>query len=376
MRMARRGGAEWVLKRITYFDHETHRFRIADIEIDGEWITAVRPPGASTIEYAVDGRAYACTPGLIHARSDLQAVLCQSSHLLESGITTAGVICATAGECIHAATHSPIRLIAHLLLNAFSGARVPQRNYVGDAHAAEVRFFEQIAALVSRISGHLMPAMHCPSIVSAQELVYGQKMAAALRRKLGFVLSDSASAAQIFGDRFYCSETQLLEFMQLLQPGTSIWGLSQLTRIDVEILRRSGAEVLGLSDLNMRIFRQPCAHATPTTNFGALFGDCDLNADAAVDAATVSAAAALGDTTCGQIAPGMRADLCLFATSTRELGGLGSAAFIDFFGRSRPRLVLIGARKAYESPSAIISSNSLLPPYWIRSPAPDISARL
>ena len=206
MRMAHPGSPEWVFKRITYFDHKTHRFRTGDIEIDGEWISAIRAPGTSTIEYGVDGRAYACTPGLIRAHVDPGAVLSQSAGLLQSGITTAGIVCATAGECIRTATRSHVRLIAHLLLNAFSAARVQQRNYAGLAHAAEIGFFQKTAELLRRSSALLLPALHCSSIVSAQELVYAQHVARALHRKLCLLLSDSVWTAQSFRERFYCSE--------------------------------------------------------------------------------------------------------------------------------------------------------------------------
>jgi hypothetical protein len=363
MRMAHPGWPEWVFKwvfkRITYFDHETHRFRTGDIEIDGEWISAIRAPGTSTIEYAVDGRGYACTPGLIHAQVDSGTVLSQSARLLESGTTTAGIVCATAGECIRAAARSHVRLIAHLLLNAFSAARVHQSNYAGLTHAAEIGFFQRTAAVLKHSSARLLPALHCSSIVSAQELVYAQNVAGALHRKLCLLLSDSVSAAQSFRERFYCSETQLLEFMRLLQCDTSIWRLSQLTRIDVDILRRSNAEIL---DLNWRAtagFQEPRPRSLFPANFHCPFPACEAEADAAVDAATVAAASALGDPTCGQIAPGMRADLCLFATANGELCGLGSNAFIDLFERRGPSLVLIGGRKAHDRPTAFVSRNAL-----------------
>lgn len=204
-----------------------------------------------------------------------------------------------------------------------------------------------------------MPALCCACILSAHELVYAHRLATVLGTKLGFVLSDEAQTARAFRERFYCSETQLLDFMQVLLPGSSVWNLSQLSRPDIDILRKSNAEAVGLNALTVqgrRSLRRASAEVERLdlrlsenqrrfphwSNWSVTTGFRD--ADARIDAATIRAAAALDEPTCGAIAPGMRADLCCFAMPGDDLHGLGSAAFIRLFERQRPDAVLVGGR--------------------------------
>jgi cytosine/adenosine deaminase-related metal-dependent hydrolase len=351
MRMANGFSPQWVIKEATYFDHATHRFVAGDIEIAGEWIVAIRPPGTSAHACAWDARGFVCTPGLVKAHADPHTIATESEALLRAGITTAGTLCATARECIARASRTPLRLVTRLLLNPVAQARNEQRHPDARARAPELRALQRIEALVRRNDGRLALAVHCPSIVSAHELAYAQALAAALRLKLGFVLSDDEASARAFRDRFYSSETHLLDFMQLLRRGTTVWGRSQLTRNDIETLAASGANVSGLHAASLlerraRIGARAFANTTCTsrpTRLAALLDMPDSPADARwwVDAATRAAAAALGERTCGRIESGMRADLCLFRTPPGNVLGAGSEAFVELFEWGRPDVVLI-----------------------------------
>lgn len=360
MRAATESSPEWVIKETTFFDHQTHRFVVGDIEIDGERIAAITPPGASARARSLDARRYVCTPGLVSANTALRNIEAPFDRLLQAGITTAGRICATAAECIAATSHTRVRPFMYLLINGFSRARAGQSRADGNVYWPEQHAFEQMAALVAGNGGRLLPAIHCPSVLSAQELVYAGLFAQSLYLDLGLVLSDCAPAAQAFRERFYCSETHLLAFLQLLRPGIAVWGSSQLTRHDVGILRASGVDVFGMHARSpRRRGRGPYAEASAdATADGRACGKTPLDllagpvlaaqadADALVDAATVRAAKALGDQTCGRIARGMRADLCLFAMPEEPVCGLGSEAFLRLF-ESRPHAVLVGGKVAY-----------------------------
>jgi hypothetical protein len=359
MDMADHHSPQWALKGITYFDHETHRFRVGDLEIDGDRIHAIRSPGTSTVEHAVPAREWVCTPGLVlaNAQAGELPIDDRSERWLSEGVTTAAILCATARACIAAASRARLRLVTRLSLNPFARARSQPRQPDAQARAPELRALERLSALVRRNGGRLSIAMHCAAIASAYELVYAQNVAAALRLELSFVLSTDASTARAFRERFYSSETHLLDYMQLLRPGTTILGLSELTHADIAVLTRSGADVPGLNAIALPQRRtRGCGNASSETAGSAScpgllreVGGYADNADACVDTATTSAASALGDRTCGRIAPGMRADLCLFAPPARHpLGsGSGSEAFIGLFETQRPRAVVVGGALAH-----------------------------
>ena len=362
MRMADSSSQQWALKEITYFDHATHRFVAGDLEIDGERIRAIAPPGESKLDPAVQAREWIATPGLVQARADPPTTAAQFDRLLRAGTTTVGTRCATGGECIAAINRTRLRLVARLLFNPFAQARSRQQRPDTEVRAPEIRAFQRIEALVRRNGGRLSLAVHCPSIASAYELVYARNAAAALRLDLGFELSEDERSARAFRERFYCSEVHLLDYLQLLQPGTTVWAPAQLTRSDVDILVRSGAAVPELEAISnpkrrARERSQTSAEITAAASaFGARIGVAGAEADRCVDAVTVSAAAALGERTCGRIAPGMRADLCLFAPSLRHPLGGGSEAFVRLFESRGPDAVIVGGALAHgESNTAIRS---------------------
>lgn len=354
MQMADHYSPQWALKETTYFDHETHRFRVGDLEIEGGRIHAVKPPGTSTFEQAVPAREWVCTPGLVNVLAGAPLIDGAPERLLSAGMTTAGTLYATARECIVAATRTRLRLVTRLILNPFARARSQQRQPDAEARAPEIHALERLNALVRCNGGRFSIAMHCPSIVSAYELVYAQNLATALRLNLSFVLSDNARSARAFRERFYSSETHLLSYLQLLRPGTTVLGLSQLTRADIDMLAHSGADVPGLKAISTPQRRTrghrraPAGTASAGSRSGLFCGGCAScrDVDACVDAVTVSAAAALGEPACGRIAPGMRADLCLFAPpGTDPLGG-GSETFVQLFESRRPDAVIVGGTLA------------------------------
>jgi cytosine/adenosine deaminase-related metal-dependent hydrolase len=317
MRAAGQDSLKWALKSATYFDHETHRFAIGDIEIGGEQVSAIKPSGASTLAHAIDARRYVCTPGLVGVPIDGQTLALEPDRLIQRGLTTGALVFPCASECIRAMRLTRARLYAHLLLNPFSRARAAQGRVDPRVYAPELRVFERLANQVARHGARLLPAIDCACVSSAHELLFAQDFADALGLKLNLVLSDSAQAARAFRERFYCTEMQLLAFLRLLQPQAAVWGLSQLTRLDLRILRESGAKAIGL---------------------------LQTKPEERVDAATIAAAAALGDPTCGRIAPGMRADLCLFSTADTSLQGSGSESFLRLFEASNPDAVVIAGK--------------------------------
>lgn len=345
MRVADQVSLNWVLKRATYFDHETHRFAIGDIEIDGGHVSAIKPAGTSTLIHGIDARRYVCTPGLVGMPIDGQTLALEPDRLVERGVTTGALFFPCVSECIRAMQVTRARLYVHLLLNPLSRPRTAQSAADPQVYAPEIRFFERVGAQIARHGGRLLPAIDCASVSSAHELLFAQAFADALGLKLNLVLSESAQAARAFRERFYCTEVQLLAFLQVLQPQASVWGLSQLTRRDVRTLRESGAEAIGL----------------PQTK-----------PEARVDAATISIAAALGDPTCGRIAPGTRADLCLFSTEDKLPLGSGSESFLRLFESSNPDAVLIAGKfVAGDFGGWAASCDSNAPPSVVKTRQPD-----
>lgn len=357
MREAGVGSVKWALKSVTYFDHSTHRFVAGDIEIDGERIGAVRPPGASTLETAIDGRDYVCTPGLVRPHADRSAIECEAGLWLRAGITTAGTLCDTATQCIVAARQAPQRLVTRLTLNALAHARSRDCCPRTQARACELRALERIDALVRRNGGRLALAIRCAPIDSAFDLVYARNVASKTQLALGFELSDSAHAAQAFRERFYASETHLLGFLQLLHPGAIVWASSQLSVRDIDLLIQSGAVMAGPNAGPMTAPRRrpPSTAAVEPALWAPRI--CSMlgmqstggDADAFVDAATIRAATALGEFRCGRIAPDMYADLCLFQTPRYPQTAAGSEAFIDLFESTQPAAVVMAGSLAADS---------------------------
>lgn len=357
MREAGVGSVRWALKRVTYFDHLTHRFVAGDIEIDSERIGAVLPPGASTLEPAIDARDYLCTPGLVRVHADRSTIEREAGRWLQAGITTAGTLCDTATQCIAAARQAPQRLVTRLTLNEFAHARSRDCRPRTHARASELHALERIDALVRRNGARLALAMRCAPIASAFDLVYARNVASEAKLALGYELSESALSAQAFRERFFISETQLLDFLQLLHPGAVVWAGSQLSARDVDLLIRSGVNVAGRGAGFMTTrrtpprFNAPLEPARPAARICALLGmqATDGNADAYVDTATVRAAIALGESWCGRIAPDMYADLCLFQAPRRPPSGSGSEAFIDLFESSEPAAVVMAGSFVHSS---------------------------
>jgi cytosine/adenosine deaminase-related metal-dependent hydrolase len=335
MRAGGQDSLRWAIKGATYFDHDTHRFIAGDLEIDGAHISAIKPAGTSTLARALDAQRHVCTPGLVGAPLAPLALDVETDRLIERGVTTAALFLGAASECVRAMRRTQARLYFHLLLNELSRARTPQRATCARPCFHEIRIFQRLAAQVARHGGRLLPAIDCAGVLSAHELIYARRFAAALGLKLAFVLSDSVEAARAFRERFYCTEVQLLAFLQVLRPDSVVWGLAQLTRDDRRILRESGARAVGL----------------PHTA-----------ADADVDAITVLPAAALDDPTCGRIAPGMRADLCLFSTVDLAPPSSGSESFLRLFEAHSPDAVLIAGKLVGGSLGATAPSDAAVPP--------------
>ncbi|WP_162878199.1 amidohydrolase family protein [Trinickia diaoshuihuensis] len=336
MREAGRGSSRWALKNVTYFDHSTHRFVAGDLEIDGDRIGALRPPGTSMLGSAVDARPFVCTPGLVRTHADFGDVAHASGQWLRAGITTVGTSCATARQCVVAARQAPQRVVARLTLNEFARARCRGHRPDARAGAPELRALARIDTLMRRHGGRLALAVRCAAIGSAFELVYAYNLAAAAGLALGFEFADSPDSARAFRERFYSSETELLSFLQLLHHGTTVWGLSQLTRHDVDLLVRSGARRLDASPIGTST-----ETAFPGSRLSALAGRSATSAEGAVDAATIDAAGVLGQTDCGRISEGMQADLCLFRAPHGSMLGADSAAFVQLYDSSEPLAVIV-----------------------------------
>jgi cytosine/adenosine deaminase-related metal-dependent hydrolase len=243
-------------------------------------------------------------------------------------------------------------------LNEFAHARSRDCRPRTHARASELHALERIDALVRRNGARLALAIRCAPIASAFDLVYARNVASEARLALGFELSESAPSAQAFRERFYTSEIQLLDFLQLLHPGSIVWAGPQLSARDIDLLIRSGVNVAVRGAGSMTTRRRPAPFnaalesAPPPARICALL-DIQAtggNANACVDAATVRAAGALGESRCGRIAPDMYADLCLFQVPRRPPLGAGSEAFIGLFESGQPAAVVMAG--AFVHPSA------------------------
>lgn len=344
--------AEWVIRDAEYFDPESHEFRKADIEIAGAYISDIKSAGTSGLADGVSAAGYVCTPAVIHPWVDPRTACLIGGSIAGNGVTGLGTICENISDCL-------------LVMSTLRGMPVTVHVRLGDRGRSDLAtgfapdngVLQRIARRGSLSGITFRPLIDCSQVTSAQELVDAAAVATRLGAGLGVALGGAYEEARDFRERFYCSEIELLSFLGLLDATACLFVSTPLGRRDLDLVEKSGASLVcpyglrgGSRGARVRRARMAlecglgpspyiglCAPRWPE----ALDQDGgDAEANQLVDGMTMNAARALGMTDRGTIAPGMRADICLFSWRPAHIPHSGSRGFLQLHASQRPDAVL------------------------------------
>lgn len=343
----------WTLRRTLCFDSASHAFRRRDVEITGARISAVLPPGTSTLADGIDGARLACTPGVVGVVPRRGGPVAAAD--LPACVTTLGHHCANLLDLPSRAAASASRVVALL--------------HFDDKYLEQVNGFLDWAASPSRRAlaerrVTVLPVLPSGGLLSAAEIVEFARFAKLMGTRFGVRLTSNADESQAFRSRFYCSESALTAYLLPQERQLTIFGAARTDRRDALALARiHGAVSLELTDASSPAALWRSHAPLLRQRRAALHVRADMaapvlarfaaeapreRADFYVDALTRCAAAALGLADVGALAPGMKADLCAFDADAADDYDAGSATLLSLLATRRPAFTLVGGRAAHD----------------------------
>lgn len=344
----------WVVRQTLCFDSASHAFRHCDIEISGSRISALLPAGLSTLTDGADGSRFVCTPGLVGMETAPSHRASASPPIRPSCMTAVGIH----GEAMRSLANSeragPIRTVA---LPRFGGHYLEQVNGFLDwfLSASRGRFGDESDPPLT-----VMPVLSSAGLLSASEVVEFAKFAKTMGTRIGVQLSSTPDEAVEFRSRFYCSESALIGYLLAHEPNVTVFGASRMDRREALLLARmqcvaSLGESSGVGDADVwrtyaPLFMQGRAalhvhggEAQPLLSKVTSHAPAS-RLDRYADALTRCAALALGLSDVGALAPGMKADMCVFERDGEDDYRAGSATLLSLLGRRRPAFVVIDGK--------------------------------
>ncbi|TCW82088.1 hypothetical protein C5O80_20525 [Burkholderia sp. SRS-46] len=346
----------WTIRRTLCFDSAGHAFRRRDVEITGARISAVLPPGTSTLADGIDGTALVCTPGVVGVEPRRGGPVAAAD--LPACVTTLGHHCANLLDLPARAAASAARVVALL---HFDDKYLEQINGFLDWAASPLR--RDLAAHAER-RVTVLPVLSSGNLLSASEIVEFARFAKLMGTRFGVRLASNADESQAFRSRFYCSESALTAYLLPQEKQLTLFGAARTDRRDVAslarihgavsieltdasspaalwrshapLLRQRRAALHVRADLAAAVLARVAAHAPPD------------RVDFYVDALTRSAAASLGLADVGVLAPGMKADLCAFDADRGDDYDAGSTTLLSLLATRRPAFTLVGGRAVRE----------------------------
>ncbi|MDN7177156.1 amidohydrolase family protein [Caballeronia sp. SEWSISQ10-4 2] len=343
----------WVIRETIRFNSAAYTFEPGDIEVTGSRISAILPAGTSRLVEGVDGSSFVCTPGVVDVeRPDGSP----AERGLRAGgspsyVTTVGFYCSNIESVTSHASFGPVRRVALL---RFNGRYLEQVNAMLDWSAAAQRTAADTCA--ARLTS-LLPVIASGTLLSATEVVEFARFAKTMGSRFGIELSSSADEAFEFRGRFYCSESALIAYLMPQEPNITVFNAGRLDRRDVAALlrTRSAVSIDFPRKHDVRGSTWTCSLLFGNRQAAIRIRQGDMRAllldlldgvatdtlNGFVSALTKSAAAALGLTDVGALAPGMKADLCLFDRSDFDASVNGSAAFLSMLAKNEPAYVMV-----------------------------------
>ncbi|MFM0441082.1 hypothetical protein PQQ84_31865 [Paraburkholderia strydomiana] len=355
------GDRSWVIRRTLSFDSATHTFGRRDVEIAGKRIRAVLPAGTSTLADGVDGEPFVCTPGIVGVEALRDDPVPSGVESLPSCMTTVGVYWANTRDTRRWLATSA-RTVALL---KFDGSNLEQVNGLLDWSLTAARGRAGVCAASDRAPArpiNVLPVLASGRLMSATEIVEVARLAKILGTRIGIRLSTTADEALEFRSRFYCSEIALIAYLLPQEQAVTIFDAARIDRREASVLARTLCTVsFGEPDADgfagrwrnhapLFMQRRAALHVS-RESVRPLLTRVVKDAPAAqldcyADALTRSAAGALGLTDVGALAPGMKADLCMFERDDPHAAdySTGSAAFLSLLASRSPVLTLVEGR--------------------------------
>ncbi|WP_116138095.1 amidohydrolase family protein [Trinickia diaoshuihuensis] len=346
----------WVIRQTLCFDSAGYAFRQRDIEISGSRISALLPAGTSTLADGVDGSSFVCTPGVVGIETAMPRPRGATSVVSRPGcVTCIALHCTSMRELTESEQVGPMRTVALL---EFSGNYLEQVNGFLEwfLSASRGRFGAQADPPLS-----VMPVLASARLLSASEVIEFAKFAKTMGTRIGVRLSSNADDALEFRSRFYCSESALMAYLLAHESNLTMFNASRIDRREASLLTRMNCAVsldeLGsphdLTDLwkaHSPLFLQARAALHVRTSYaqGLLSrvagGTPSSRLDRYADALTRSAALAVGLSDVGVLAPGMKADFCVFDRDRGDDYGAGSATLLSLLATREPAFTVVDGR--------------------------------
>lgn len=343
----------WVIRQTLCFDSAHHAFVHRDMEITGGRISAMLPAGASTLADGVDGSRLVCTPGVVGIGAAGGSMTGSARAAWPACVTSVGVHGATMREISAAMPTAPVRTVALL---RFGGNYLEQVNGFLDWFLQASRGSTDTGTDARRPLT-VMPVLETGTLMSATELVEFAKFAKTMGARVGVRLAPTLDEALEFRARFYCAESALIAYLLPYDKDVTVFGAAGLDKRDVSLLRRmqcavsmavpAGDDAAGQWRAHAPLFTQGLAawHVSADTApaFLAALAQAApaVQLDCYADALTRTAAAALGLADVGTLAPGMRADVCVFARAATDDYRAGSAALLTLLATRRPAFTIV-----------------------------------
>lgn len=361
------GDCAWAIRQTQCFDSATHRFLRRDIEIAGARIRAILPAGASPLANGMDGERYLCTPGAVGTAT--------AGAAPPPFVTTMGWHCTRLNDLPRARAGGP-RAVALL---KFDGRQLEDVNSLLEWSSASA--CDRLDGAASN-PAKVLPVLASAGLMSATELVEAAKFARTIGTRIGIALCTDADEVREFRSRFYCSESALISYLLPHEPHVTVFGAARIDAREAQVFARTLCSVaLGQPDAERLVSRWHRHAPLFTQRRAALFaganGTTGVNGmngtngpssicgagqwlaahaspaqfDYYADALTRHAAAALGLPDVGALAPGMRADLCLFERESMHERG-DSATFLALLATRTPAVTLVEGRPMHDEARA------------------------
>ncbi|MDR6903559.1 amidohydrolase family protein [Rhizobium miluonense] len=390
----------FVIQSTEYFDLDRACFRLADIEIEGDVIVGIHPPGSASARHVVDGRKLLCTPGLVNAhlhpskelyrglyppgsasemldvvhrnnRSESEADQASASMFALSqsilqGVTSVGIFTSRAKVDARQAQKSGLRAAVFFSQNDLwaGGGEIPETHKLDGI----LKQFDDVFDVFDDARISINPATASEFSSSDELLKVLHHIAMKTGRRFSLHIQEGAERVGAFIKTHGESGIARLSRVGVLDRFTTVVHASALTESDVRLLQAHPVGIVhcpisnaftsaGKMPLRALVREHDVGIGTDSAMinpinriaFEAAFAmhHHDASEDAArdiIEMLTIKGARSINIQNSGKIEPGMQADFCLFEGSPYKSPD-HSIHFLELFLFGRPKSVFVAGKK-------------------------------
>ncbi|AGK47128.1 hypothetical protein BTI_1812 [Burkholderia thailandensis MSMB121] len=366
----------WVISDTMRFDSAGCAFERCDIEIAGGRIAAIVPAGSSALADGIDGASLICTPGVVDIAPPDGRIHPSWAAVAEppACVTTMARHCTGDAPLEAGAAAAAMRRVALLRVDD----RRPEQAdaWPGWMPAAPATSAAPAGAAAPDVPSLVtaLPVIASGDLASAAEIVAWAHRAKCAGTRIGIQFSAHSDVAHEFRARFCCSEAALIAYLMADDKRVTVFGAAPLDGRDIAALARTRSHAVIDACRDGERVRGRSAYA-PLLEKGRaalrfrggaalhrLMRETERASAALLDrcalALTRSAAAALGLDDVGAIAPGMKADLCLFERQAGDDLRGGGATLLSLLATRAPRAVLVDGRSRVCAKAALAATGA------------------